>query len=398
MADQRQVNDLKQGVAGWNQRRFENPAVILDLREAELNGANLSELNLSGALLEGAQLQRTDLRGANLNRANLSGANLSEAHLEEAQLQRTDLRGADLNGAKLWKADLFEADLRGANLSGACLFETNLMGANFSGADLGRATLNRAILSHANLHQTDLSGASLAGAFLYQTNLSAATLSGADLEHAQLVDTDFCNAMLIDCRIFAVSAWKLKLNGAVQRNLIITDYDEPAITVDNLEVAQFIYLLLNSQRIRDVIDTITSKAVLILGRFTEERKAVLDAIREELRGRDYVPIMFDFDKPARKDLTGTVETLARMARFIIADLTDPSSIPHELATIVPFLRTTPVLPIRLAGSGGYSMFADYQLAYPWVLKTHEYKDNKSLISDLPKVIAPAEAKAKELQR
>jgi len=29
---------------------------------------------------------------------------------------------------------------------------------------------------------------------------------------------------------------------------------------------------------------------LILGRFTEERKRVLDALREELRSRDYLPI------------------------------------------------------------------------------------------------------------
>jgi hypothetical protein len=36
--------------------------------------------------------------------------------------------------------------------------------------------------------------------------------------------------------------------------------------------------LLNNQEIRDVIDTITSKAVLILGRFTPERKEVLDGL------------------------------------------------------------------------------------------------------------------------
>ena len=36
--------------------------------------------------------------------------------------------------------------------------------------------------------------------------------------------------------------------------------------------------MLHNQKIRDVIDTITSKAVLILGRFTDERKAVLDAL------------------------------------------------------------------------------------------------------------------------
>ena len=33
------------------------------------------------------------------------------------------------------------------------------------------------------------------------------------------------------------------------------------------------------------IDTITSKVVLILGRFTEERKKVLDALGDELRKR-----------------------------------------------------------------------------------------------------------------
>src|SRR5215207_2029801 len=33
---------------------------------------------------------------------------------------------------------------------------------------------------------------------------------------------------------------------------------EPEITVDNIEVAQFVYLLLHNEKIRDVIDTITS--------------------------------------------------------------------------------------------------------------------------------------------
>ena len=61
--------------------------------------------------------------------------------------------------------------------------------------------------------------------------------------------------------------------------------DEPEITIDDIEVAQFVYLLLYNQKIRKVIDTITSKAVLILGRFTEEHKRGLNAIRDELRRR-----------------------------------------------------------------------------------------------------------------
>jgi len=52
------------------------------------------------------------------------------------------------------------------------------------------------------------------------------------------------------------------------------------LSVDNLEAAQFIYLLLHNEKIRHVIDTITSKVVLILGRFAPERKPVLDGLKK----------------------------------------------------------------------------------------------------------------------
>jgi hypothetical protein len=177
--------------------------------------------------------------------------------------------------------------------------------------------------------------------------------------------------------------------------LVITSREEPQITVDNIEVAQFIYLLLHNEKIRDVIDTVTSKAVLILGRFTDERKAVLDALREELRKRDYLPILFDFAVPARRNITETVTLLARTARFIIADLTDPSSIPQELQAIIPSVRV-PAQPVLLEGSLLYSMFKDFE-DYPWVLPVHQYKEPEHLLAALAeKVIAPAEGKAQAL--
>lgn len=61
--------------------------------------------------------------------------------------------------------------------------------------------------------------------------------------------------------------------------LVITWDDEPEVTVDDLQVAQFIHLLLTNSNVRNVIDTIPSKAVLILENFKKARKAVLDAIQ-----------------------------------------------------------------------------------------------------------------------
>ena len=158
--------------------------------------------------------------------------------------------------------------------------------ANLFRADLSEVSLRGAVLGGANLREAKLIGA----------NLFRADLSGADLISASLVDADIRNADLTGCRIYGVSAWGLKLNDETkQQNSIITaPWDESEITIDDIEVAQFIYLMLNNQKIREVIDTITSKVVLILGRFTDERKAVLDALRDELRKRNYLPILFDF--------------------------------------------------------------------------------------------------------
>jgi hypothetical protein len=197
------------------------------------------------------------------------------------------------------------------------LYGAKLSGRNLNGADLSVVNLMYADLSGVNLSNADLSGADLCFA-----NVSGAILSGANLTGANMMETDFRGSDLTGCRIHGVSAWDLKLGGAKQQSLVITTVGEPEITVDNIEVARFIYLILNNQKVREAIDTITSKVVLILGRFTDERKAVLDALHEELRKRNYLPILFDFAVPATRDITETISLLARMARFVVADITD----------------------------------------------------------------------------
>ncbi len=72
-----------------------------------------------------------------------------------------------------------------------------------------------------------------------------------------LVRTKVAGAKFTRCRVYGVSAWDLDLkNVKNQSNLRITRKDQPErITVDNLEVAQFVYLLLHNDKIRDVINT-----------------------------------------------------------------------------------------------------------------------------------------------
>jgi pentapeptide repeat protein len=275
MADKEQLAILTRSVEAWNLWRRAHRTTL----------ANLSGVNLQAKFLYDADLYKANLRDANLTYAHLLGA---------------DLRTADLQGARLGYADLLNANLSGANLRGAHLNLANCQNANFTGATMRQADLR-----------------------------------GANLARAQLVETDLEDADLSGSVVYGISAWNVRLEGATQTNLRITPPEEPVITVDNLEMAQFLYLILHNQKLRDVIDTLTSKVVLILGRFTPERKRVLNALHEALRQRNYVPVLFDFDVPNDRNVRETVTLLARMARFVIADLTEPSSLPLELEAIVP---------------------------------------------------------------
>ena len=336
MATQKHLSILRKGAAAWNEWREKNPAI-----KPNLSNADLTEMDFSKGTDFGADLTGSNLRGCNLSFVNLGGVDLSES----------DLSGADLTWANLTTAHLFDTNLRSARL----------FGANFMDASLNRADM-----------------------------------TGADLTHAVFSGTDLQGAKLNDCIVYGVSVWDVDLEEAEQSNLVIT-IGEPFVTVDNLEVAQFIHLLLKSEKIRNVIDTITSKSVLILGRFTKKRKEVLNAIRDELRQLDYLPILFDFDVPQNRDITETVTLLARMSRFIIADITEPSSIPKELEAIVPTLAV-PVQPLIEGKERPYAMFKDYW-KYDWVLEVYRYRNVSQLLAALKKhVISPAEGKVEELSK
>ncbi len=435
MVNEEQLNLIKKGISKWNEWRRKNGEAKIgleidlseanlmwanlnkadlmwaDLRRANLGLANLNEADLSGADLSGANLIQTslfqtnlskaDLSKANLKRANLVTANLSQINLSRAHLNEANLVGANLRLADLRWADLSEANLSGADLSNANLSEINLSKADLMGADLSNANFRWADLSNANLSEAYLSKADFSNANLSEANLSEANLSGADLRLANLskanmVETNLNKTNLTGCRIYGVSAWDLNLQETLQLDLIITPYGEPAITVDNLEVAQFVYLLLKNEKIRDIINTIGKKAVLILGRFTPERKIVLNAIRNELRRLNYAPIIFDFEKPTNKDFTETIMTLAGICRFIIVDITNPNSSPLELQATLPNYMI-PFVPIIQEGEEPFSMFKDLANKHEWILDTLKYDSIDNLVKKLENaVIKPALKKHDEL--
>jgi hypothetical protein len=274
---------------------------------------------------------------------------------------------------------LTDAPLSGYNLSGAHLEEAILVGAKLESANLEGADLTNAILMSAKLSKAKLKGATLFCANFAEADLSGADLRESNLMGSVLVKTNFTGADLTGSRVYGVAAWDAILTGAKQDALVITQMDETDVTVDHIEMAQFVNLVRRNNRVRDALDALTSKLVLLLGSFSDEQKPILDGLRVALIERHYVPVVFDFHRPTRRDLTETIIAIAALARFVIADITDPRSIPQELAMIVPHLVSLPVSVIQRHGDQPYALYEHF-LNFKNVSDILRYRDMQHLVN------------------
>jgi hypothetical protein len=150
---------------------------------------------------------------------------------------------------------------------------------------------------------------------------------------------------------------------------------------------------LDGAEVSRMLSDIAQRSVLILGRFTERRKVVLDAIKKALvtPPHQYVPILFDFEKPGDRDLIESILRFAAVSRFVIADLSDPKSVPAELQAIVPQFPSLPVVPIIEASQREYPV-ADNILRRASVTNpVVKYRDETHLLDILgEQVLARAE--------
>jgi len=295
-----------------------------------------------------------------------------------------------LAGAK--RKDFAKTKLQGCDFS-----YTNLCQARLPpNIHLERASFHQAILACADLSKAHLEGANFCRTDFYETNLTEAWLTNANLQGVQLAKTKLAGAHLRGCTVYGLSAWDLRDTPADEDHLRIRytavaersseseDQRSNAkevlkeIEVDGLDLASFMYLTLNNRNISRIIDAASQKWVLILGRFTEG-KEILKAIEDELKGK-YIPIIFDFPPPDRRDLIETLLLLAGLSAFVIVEMTNPRSTPLEVQAIVPNFGV-PVLPI-VRGKATVPAMVSGLRKFQWVHAPIRYKDKKNLIRKL----------------
>lgn len=107
-----------------------------DLRDAELEGIDLSRCGLPFACFK-----RANCKNAVLRRCNLTGADFIESNLDNANLAASRLSGARFNDAMLRNTVFLGSDLSNASFRGQRLLNCDLSGTNLAGTDFRDADL-----------------------------------------------------------------------------------------------------------------------------------------------------------------------------------------------------------------------------------------------------------------
>lgn len=418
MIDDDKLELLRSGdVQRWNATRQESSAWLdlegADLSHVQLPGVDLSHANLRRAWLFGAHLDAADLEGAVLDHASLPGARLMSANLRSASLRdvRADgalfsdacLQHADLTGAVLLSAVLEDADVRHADLARSQAWHAEFGGARLDGANLSgfetrseaklTATPTGADLSHADLREASFVRADLRAAILNAADLTSTDMTAANLTGAQMVGCILEGAVLDGATIYGTNVWDATGDPDSQRGLVLARPGGDSLEVDDLRVAHLLNLLLDNPRIADVLETTTRRMVLLLGRFDDDGNEVLEAVKHRLRDLGYVAVVLNVDGPRTRDPRQTVEILARMSRFVIADLTNASSVLFEIGLLMAPMPV-PIAPIIRRGDEPFSMITTlHDRATP----LHTYDSTNDLVDALQtEVVEPAEAHARRL--
>ncbi len=406
MANLEQVNIIKNlGVDFWNKSLTEvsEDDVMLgwekyknshnsriDLTKADLSGLDLSGINFFNADLTQANLENTKLDNACFMFARMQGSNLKESRGKNTTFSRADLSFSELRDAHFYNCDFQSTSLWSAKCSGTIFTGSNLKGCDLTDAylfstQLENVNLTRANLYHAEITLCKMKGANLSRVILDKALLHQTSLNESNLTFASLIKTDIYNCSIDDSIIYGISVWDVKLGELSQKRLKILPEGESQITTDSIEIAQFIHLLIKREKLGGFITNISSKLVLILGRFNEDSLEILNALGDEIRKYDLIPIIFDFIPSRKRDYTETIKILAGLSSFIVADLSNPKSIPLELQSIVPNYQI-PVVPIINDNQEPFSMFVDLTNKYNWVLSVAKYKNIEDIRKKFKSVI------------
>lgn len=202
--------ETSQNLRIWVCKKYKEDA---DFQNAELNGVDLSGLNLSEANFAGASLD-----SVNFSNTDLSKAKFTQAILARANFTKSKLTNTTFDDATLGKAIFHYADLSKASLKNTVLAQTDFSNAVMVNAKIEIGDCNQTDFSDANLTKTFFASANIIECKFNNTNCQDSNFHKSTFMESNISKSNFSNAKLNDTCFVEVEASYVNFTNASMEN------------------------------------------------------------------------------------------------------------------------------------------------------------------------------------
>lgn len=246
--------------------------------------------------------------------------------------------GSDIYNQPSWFAGMNKGqnlyDFSGITVEGVDVYKPFAEALSFRDAIVRNVTFEEGDFSRADFTNTHFINTRFNKTIFTDAIFDNATFENCNLNRINLANADFQVKSITETVVYGISAWDLKTSPSSKQSKLVIEktygfYSDIIaegripMMVDDIELAQFIYYLTNHKKLRETINVMNSRSVLLLGRFKDGGLDRLYKIREWLLSRNYLPMIFDFERPDSMDLVEVITTMGGLSKFIIADFSGP---------------------------------------------------------------------------
>lgn len=312
-----------------------------------------------------------------------------------SQLRFSDI---DFTGVKFINI-VFDKNVRFHN----CIF----INAEFKSVSFNKCSIRGSNFLYATMEDTKFVTCSITNnSFVFAKFHSESEFVECNFFGSSFISSEFNNSKIIKCWMYGGNFWSIKLDeNTLQKDLIISPKNEKKteidqILVDSIHVGNIISnLYLTQNRFFEFIEETSKIFILILGRFPNENfhsslPYLQNAIRD-YKQTNYSPLVFNFEKPEKRDLIEIIILLATLSKYIIVDLSDPKSAPAEIQAILGILAV-PIIPIIHKDQEVPATFS-FVNKYNWVSDVIKYDDYEEIERNFSKIDKVAQLKMDSLK-
>lgn len=193
------------------------------------NRIDLSNLDFTGANLEGAVFAGSLLKGCTFDKTNISKASFEVAELDRTVFNNVNADNSNFFNTNLSKSTITNSDFQHAYMSRSVAEEITVESSNFDHANIKHGKWDHAQLANSTFNYAELEGISLISASLKKISMQHAILNKAILNECTVIESNFSDALMN-----SVKAHKAKFKATILNQIEAKGIDLSEAELDKL--------------------------------------------------------------------------------------------------------------------------------------------------------------------